>query len=89
MNVDNLKSTNSKHINQKNNFVKKILLKIKENFISDDLKIEIKKELLEPFYIEIINYILPHYIIFIFLFLIIIILLLSLIIMISNSKNKL
>ena len=64
---------------KKNNFLKKILLKIKENFISDDIKNEINNELLVPLYIEITNFILPHYVIFIILLLIIIILLLYLI----------
>jgi len=67
-----------------NNFIKKIFRKIKENFMSDDIKEEIKIELIDPMFVEMKNFILPHYIIFIILFLIIIILLLYLIIMINN-----
>ncbi len=56
--------------------------------MSEDIKNEIKNELLEPFYIEIRNFILPHYIIFLILFVIIIILLFTIILMISNIKNN-
>lgn len=67
-----------------NNFVKKILRRIKENFMSDDIKDEIRHELVEPMFLEMKNFILPHYVIFLILFLIIIILLLYLIIFINN-----
>jgi hypothetical protein len=64
------------------NFIKKILLNIKENFADD-----IKLELFEPLYIELKNIILPHYLIFIILLLILILLNISLIIMITNQKK--
>lgn len=70
----------------KNNYIKKIFHKIKENFISDDVKEEIKIEFVEPLFLEIKKFILPHYIIFIVLLLIIIVLILYLIIIISNKK---
>lgn len=69
------------------NFIKKILGKIKENLICDETKNEIKKELLEPLYIELRNFILPHYIIFIILLVIIIILLLYQILIINQTNN--
>lgn len=72
---------------KKNNFIKKILLKLKENFISDDVKCEIKNEFMEPLYNEIRNFILPHYMIFLVLFIIIIILLLYLIVIIINFNH--
>jgi hypothetical protein len=71
-------------MNKNNNYIKKIFRKIKENFISDDIKEEIKIELIEPLFLEMKNFILPHYVIFIVLFLIIIVLILYLIIMIYN-----
>lgn len=67
-----------------NNFIKKIFRKIKENFLSDDIKEEIKLELVDPMFIEMKNFILPHYVIFILLFMIIIVLILYLIILINN-----
>jgi len=73
--------------NKNINFIKKLLGKIKENFICDDTKNEIKNEFLEPLYLEIRNFILPHYIIFIILLVIIIILLLYQILII-NQTNK-
>jgi hypothetical protein len=73
--------------NKNSNYLKKIFYKIKENFMSDDIKNEIKIELLEPMFIEMKNFILPHYIIFIVLLLIIIILILYLIIIIYNINN--
>ncbi len=73
----------------KNNFLKKFIFIIKESFMSDDIKKEIKNELLEPFYIEIINFILPHYIVFMILFVTIIFLLICIIMMIASiSKYK-
>ena len=66
------------------NFVKKLFRKIKENFMSDDIKDEIKVELIDPLFMEMKNLILPHYIVFLILFLIIIILILYLIILIYN-----
>ena len=68
----------------KNDFIRKLFRKIKENFMSDDIKEEIKIELIDPMFIEMKNFILPHYIIFLVLFLIIIVLLLYLIIIIHN-----
>ena len=68
----------------KNNFIKKLFNKIKENFMSDDIKNEIKGELVDPMFVEIKNTILPHYIIFLVLFIIIIVLILYLIILIYN-----
>jgi hypothetical protein len=68
----NLPKSQKKNIN----FIKKLLGKIKENFMCDETKNEIKNEFLEPLYIEIRNFILPHYVIFIILLVIIIILLL-------------
>ena len=70
-----------------NNLLKKFFIKIKDNLMSDDIKNEIKNELIEPLYIEIRNFILPHYLIFMILFLIIIILLFCIIFMISNIRN--
>lgn len=67
-----------------NNFIKKIFRKIKENFMSDDIKEEIKTELIDPMFMQIKNFILPHYVIFIILFLIIIVLILYMIILINN-----
>lgn len=67
-----------------NNFIKKIFRKIKENFMSDDIRDEIKLELIDPMFIEMKNFILPHYIIFITLFLVIIVLILYLIFLINN-----
>jgi hypothetical protein len=64
----------------KNNFIKKLFNKIKENFMSDDFK----GELVDPMFVEIKNVILPHYIIFLVLFIIIIVLILYLIILIYN-----
>jgi hypothetical protein len=71
-------------MNKNNNYIKKIFRKIKENFMSDDIKDEIKIELIDPLFLEMKNFILPHYVIFIMLFLIIIILLLYLIIIMYN-----
>lgn len=68
----------------KNDYIKKLFYKIKENFMSPDIKNEIKLELMDPMFIEIKNLILPHYIIFLVLFLIIIVLILYLIILIYN-----
>lgn len=68
----------------KNDYIKKLFYKIKENFMSEDIKNEIKVELMDPMFNEIKNLILPHYIIFLVLFLIIITLLLYLIILIYN-----
>ena len=68
----------------KNDFIKKLFRKIKENFLSDDIKDEIKIEIIEPMFIEMKNKILPHYITFIALFIIIIILILYLIILTHN-----
>jgi len=68
----------------KNDYIKKLFHKIKENFMSGDIKNEIKAELIDPMFIEIKNFILPHYIIFLILFLIIIVLILYLIILIYN-----
>lgn len=73
--------------NKNSNFIKKILKLIKENFMTDDIKNEIKGELIEPFYVEIRNFILPHYVIFIILFITIIILLLYIILLIFNIKK--
>ena len=81
----NIKKNNTYKIN---NFIKKILYKIKESFISDDIKSEIKNELIEPLFIEIRNFILPHYLIFMVLFFIIILLLFYLIIIITNNNYK-
>lgn len=67
-----------------NNLIKKIFCKIKENFATDDIKNEIKIELIDPLFLEIKNFILPHYLIFLMLFLIIIILILYLIIIINK-----
>ncbi len=74
-----------------NDYIKKLFRKIKENFMSDDIKNEIKTELIDPVFFEMKNFILPHYIIFLILFLIIIIMLLYLIILTSNinlHQNK-
>lgn len=77
----------SKYQNKKKtNFIKKMFEKIKENFMCDEIKNNVKIELLEPLYVEIKNIILPHYIIFIILFIIIIFLLLYLIITITNKN---
>ena len=73
-------------MNKNNNFIKKIFHRIKENFMSGDIKDEIKIELIEPMFLEIKNFILPHYIIFIILLLIIIVLILYLIILINNAN---
>jgi hypothetical protein len=73
--------------NKGNNFLKKILKLVKENFLTDDVKNEIKGELIEPLYIEIRNFILPHYFIFIILFISIIILLLYIIHLIFNINK--
>jgi len=54
--------------------------------MSGDIKDEIKIELIEPMFLEIKNFILPHYIIFIILLLIIIVLILYLIILINNAN---
>lgn len=70
--------------NNYNNFLKKIFRKIKENFMSDDIKEEIKLELIDPMFMEMKNFILPHYIFFLVLFFIIIVLILYLIILIYN-----
>ena len=70
----------------KNNYIKKLFYKIKENFMSPEIKNEIKVELIDPMFIEIKNFILPHYIIFLVLFFIIIILILYLIILINNQN---
>ena len=86
-NNQNDKNINTSKILKTNNLLKKILIKIKDNLMSDDIKTEIKNELIEPWYIEIRNFILPHYLIFMILFLIIIILLFCLIFMISNIRN--
>lgn len=72
----------------KNIFFKKILLKVKEHLMSDDIKEEFKKEIMEPFCNEIINFILPHYFVFMILLIIIIILLICIISMTSNIKYK-
>lgn len=72
----------------KNDFIKKLFRKIKENFMSDDIKDEIKFELVEPMFIEMKNFILPHYIIFMTLLLIIIILILYIIILIFNINKQ-
>lgn len=66
------------------NLIKKIFYKIKENFMSDDIKEEIKVELIDPMFIEMKKFILPHYIIFLVLLLIIIMLILYLIILVYN-----
>lgn len=81
----NMKKNNTSKIN---NFIKKIFHKIKEGFISDDVKNEIKNEFMEPLFIEIRNFILPHYLIFMILFIIIIILLFYLIVIVTNNKYK-
>ena len=78
---------NNKNIPQ-NNFIKKIFRRIKENFMSDDIKNEIKIELLDPLFIGIKNFILPHYVIFIVFFLIIIIIELYLISIVKSIENK-
>ncbi len=70
-----------------NNFLKKILKLVKENFLTDDVKNEIKEELIEPLYIEIRNFILPHYFIFVILFFTIIILLIYIILVIFNINK--
>ena len=72
----------------KNNFLKKLLFKAKEHLMSDDIKNEIRNEIMEPFCVEIINFILPHYAIFMVLFLIIIIMLIYIIMSISSIKNN-
>lgn len=66
------------------NFIKKILNKIKENFMSDDIREEIRMELIDPIFIEIRNFILPHYIIFIILLSTIMILIIYLILIIHK-----
>ena len=81
-------NTNLSKSQKKNvNFIKKLLGKIKENFMCAETKNEIKNEFLEPLYIEIRNFILPHYVIFIILLVIIIILLLYQI-FITNRHDK-
>lgn len=74
--------SNSNSNNKQKNFIKKVLLNIKENF-SDDIKLE----LFEPLYLELKNIILPHYLIFMVFLLIIILLNISIIIMITNQKK--
>lgn len=80
----------SKNIEKKNNnnLVKKILFKIKENLISEEIKNEIKNELFDPLYLELRNFILPHYITFMFLFSLIIIFQICLLFVILNKKNN-
>jgi len=68
------------------NYIKKLFRKIKENFMSDDIKEEIKVELIDPMFIEMKKLILPHYIIFLVLFIIIIILI-SYLIMLTLNIN--
>jgi hypothetical protein len=68
------------------NYIKKLFRKIKENFMSDDIKEEIKVELIDPMFIEMKKLILPHYIIFLVLFAIIIILI-SYLIMLTFNIN--
>ena len=82
-------SSNSQKNNKKKsvNFIKALLGKIKENFMCDETKSEIKNEFLEPLYMEIRNFILPHYIIFIILLVIIIILLLYQIYLVKNYNK--
>lgn len=70
-----------------NNFVRKIFRKIKENFMSDDIKDEIKIEIIDPIFLEMKNFIFPHYVFFLILFLIVIILTVYLII-ITHNINK-
>ena len=70
--------------NNRINYIKKLFRKIKENFMSDDIKEEIKVELIDPMFIEMKKFILPHYIIFLVLFIVIIIMILYLIILTSN-----
>lgn len=70
-----------------NNFVKKIFRKIKENFMSDDIKDEIKVDIIDPIFLEMKNFIFPHYVFFIFLVLIAIILIIYLIILIHNINK--
>ncbi len=71
-----VKSTN------KNNFIKNLFIRVKENFINE----EIKNEIIYPIYNEIYFRILPHYLTFLILHIIIIILLISLIYLIINIK---
>lgn len=70
--------------NNKVNYIKKLFRKIKENFMSDDIKEEIKVELIDPMFVEMKNFILPHYVIFLVLFIVIIILISYLIMITSN-----
>ena len=71
-------------INNKVNYIKKLFRKIKENFMSDDIKEEIKVELIDPMFIEMKKFILPHYVIFLALFIVIIIMISYLIMLSSN-----
>ncbi len=68
-----------------NNLIKKLLYKLKEHF-TDDIKNDIRDEIMFPLYIEIQRCILPHYIVFITFFIIIIILVLILIYMVMRNK---
>jgi len=70
--------------NNKVNYIKKLFRKIKENFMSDDIKEEIKIELIDPMFIEMKKLILPHYVIFLVLFIVIIVMIIYLIILTSN-----
>jgi hypothetical protein len=72
--------------NNKVNYIKKLFRKIKENFMSDDIKEEIKVELIDPMFIEMKKLILPHYVIFLVLFIVIIILI-SYLIMLTQNLN--
>lgn len=73
----------------KNDFMKKIFRKIKENFMSDDIKEEIKIEIIDPMFSEMKKLILPHYVIFLVLVMIIIILIFYLIMLnIKFLSNK-
>ncbi len=82
-------------MNQNNNnksdgnlFFKKILLKVKEHLMSDDIKEEFRNEIMEPFCTELINFILPHYFVFMILFIIIVVLQIYIISQIYGIKNK-
>ena len=70
--------------NNKVNYIKKLFRKIKENFMSDDIKEEIKIELIDPMFIEMKKLILPHYVIFLVLFIVIIVMISYLIMLTSN-----
>jgi hypothetical protein len=69
---------------KKNNFLKKMFHRLKDNFFDDDIKKEINNEIISPLYHEIKYFIFPHYVTFFLLFLIIIFLLIYIIFIISK-----